>query len=322
MVVARTVDGDIGVMAGHAPLLAQLREGYAARIIEPDGNVLGVAVHGGFLSVTKDGVSILAEDAQLSDEIDVDEGPRRPTRTAKAQRRRLRRGRGRVPPGQGAAARDRQRHLIVTRDRVGDPGWTSCRWRRWFGLAILVVVVAVAICVIAVRRSVLARSGGDRRLLASDLAARRSAAGCSVRADSTDNELLLYRSFSPLPGAARTLHRGSLTLGERRAPVGTEPDLLPVDAVIVRCTDGGTPLELALSEEALTGLRSWLESLPPATRSVKLFHRGSSPSETSGRCRLRRRTAVGPVNARRSAGPRSPPGTHSTSPPGSPPWPG
>jgi len=71
MVVARTVDGDIGVMAGHAPLLAQLREGYAARITEPDGNVLGVAVHGGFLSVTKEGVSILAEDAQLSDEIDV-----------------------------------------------------------------------------------------------------------------------------------------------------------------------------------------------------------------------------------------------------------
>jgi F-type H+-transporting ATPase subunit epsilon len=71
MVVARTVDGDIGVMAGHSPLLAQLREGFAARIIETDGNVLGVAVHGGFLSVTKEGVSILAEDAQLSDEIDV-----------------------------------------------------------------------------------------------------------------------------------------------------------------------------------------------------------------------------------------------------------
>jgi len=71
MVVARTVDGDIGVMAGHAPLLAQLREGFAARIMQSNGDVLGVAVHGGFLSVTKDGVSILAEDAQLSDEIDV-----------------------------------------------------------------------------------------------------------------------------------------------------------------------------------------------------------------------------------------------------------
>jgi F-type H+-transporting ATPase subunit epsilon len=71
MIVARTVEGDIGVMPGHAPLLAQLREGFAARIIAPDGTVSSVAVHGGFLSVTKDGVSILAEDAQLSEEIDV-----------------------------------------------------------------------------------------------------------------------------------------------------------------------------------------------------------------------------------------------------------
>lgn len=71
LVVARTVDGDVGIMPGHSPLLAQLKEGFAARIVEPDGNVLGVAVHGGFLSVTADGVSILAEDAQLSDEIDI-----------------------------------------------------------------------------------------------------------------------------------------------------------------------------------------------------------------------------------------------------------
>ncbi|SDP43289.1 F-type H+-transporting ATPase subunit epsilon [Nakamurella panacisegetis] len=71
MVVARTVDGDIGVMPGHAPLLAQLKEGFAARIIEPNGNVRAVAVHGGFLSVTKEGVSILAEDAELSEDIDV-----------------------------------------------------------------------------------------------------------------------------------------------------------------------------------------------------------------------------------------------------------
>jgi len=71
MVVARTTDGDIGVMPGHAPLLAELKEGFAARIIEPGGNVLGVAVHGGFLSVTKEKVSILAEAADLSDEIDV-----------------------------------------------------------------------------------------------------------------------------------------------------------------------------------------------------------------------------------------------------------
>jgi F-type H+-transporting ATPase subunit epsilon len=71
MVVARTVEGDIGVMPGHAPLLAELREGFAARIQREDGSILGIAVHGGFLSVTADGVSILAEDAQLADEINI-----------------------------------------------------------------------------------------------------------------------------------------------------------------------------------------------------------------------------------------------------------
>jgi Protein of unknown function (DUF2550) len=140
------------------------------------------------------------------------------------------------------------------------------------GLAILIVVV-LAIVVIAVRRSMLTRSGAIdvcwRRELTPD--GRGWVLG---QGRFRDSELLLYRSFSPLPGAARKLHRGTLKLGERRGRVGTEPDLLPVDAVIVRCTDGGTGIELALREEALTGLRSWLESIPPATRSVKLFHRG------------------------------------------------
>jgi F-type H+-transporting ATPase subunit epsilon len=58
-------------MAGHAPLLAELKEGFAARVRQTDGTIFGVAVHGGFLSVTDDGVAILAEDAQLQDEIDV-----------------------------------------------------------------------------------------------------------------------------------------------------------------------------------------------------------------------------------------------------------
>jgi len=72
-VIARTVEGDIGVLPGHAPLLAQLKEGFSARIILQDGTEMPVALHGGFLSVTKEKVSILAEDAQLADEIDVNE---------------------------------------------------------------------------------------------------------------------------------------------------------------------------------------------------------------------------------------------------------
>jgi len=70
-VIVRTVEGDVGILPGHAPLLAQLKEGFSARIVLAGGEELGVALHGGFLSVTKDRVSILAEDAQLSSEIDV-----------------------------------------------------------------------------------------------------------------------------------------------------------------------------------------------------------------------------------------------------------
>ena len=141
------------------------------------------------------------------------------------------------------------------------------------GLAILIVLI-LAIVVIAVRRSVLARSGGIdvcwRRKLRPDGRGWVLGQGRFL-----GDEFLLYRSFSPLPGAARKLHRNSLVLGERRSPVGTEPDLLPVNAVIRRCTDGGTAFELALSEEALTGLRSWLESQPPGARPAPgLFHRG------------------------------------------------
>lgn len=70
-VIVRTVEGDVGILPGHAPLLAQLKEGFSARIVLAGGEELGIALHGGFLSVTKDRVSILAEDAQLASEIDV-----------------------------------------------------------------------------------------------------------------------------------------------------------------------------------------------------------------------------------------------------------
>ena len=134
--------------------------------------------------------------------------------------------------------------------------------------------MVLAIVVIAVRRSVLIRSGAIDVCWRRKLQLRTAAAGYSARADSgTTNSCCTGRSRLCRARPGR-LHRGSLKLGDRRPPVGTEPDLLPVDAVIVRCTDGGTQIELALSEEALTGLRSWLESLPPATRSVRLFHRG------------------------------------------------
>jgi F-type H+-transporting ATPase subunit epsilon len=68
MVVARTTEGEIGVLPGHAPLLGQLAEGYDVRIQQASGGELAVTVSGGFLSVTDAGVTILAETATLPGE--------------------------------------------------------------------------------------------------------------------------------------------------------------------------------------------------------------------------------------------------------------
>ena len=71
MVIARTVDGDIGVLPGHEPLLAELASGVVL-VKTTDGDEVTAAVHGGFISVDADTVSLLAEVAELSHEIDVD----------------------------------------------------------------------------------------------------------------------------------------------------------------------------------------------------------------------------------------------------------
>jgi F-type H+-transporting ATPase subunit epsilon len=70
MVIARTTEGDIGILPNHEPVLGVLVES-PVRIKRAEGEELVAAVHGGFLSVTRDSVSILAEVVELADEIDV-----------------------------------------------------------------------------------------------------------------------------------------------------------------------------------------------------------------------------------------------------------
>jgi F-type H+-transporting ATPase subunit epsilon len=69
-VFARTTEGELGILPGHIPLLGALEPGWVVRIDRADEGELRVAVHGGFLSVREDGVSILAETAELADDID------------------------------------------------------------------------------------------------------------------------------------------------------------------------------------------------------------------------------------------------------------
>lgn len=70
-VLARTTVGEIGVLPGHEPTLAQLEEAGVVRIDGTDGTSTTLAVHGGFLSITPENVTVLAEFAEKAEEIDV-----------------------------------------------------------------------------------------------------------------------------------------------------------------------------------------------------------------------------------------------------------
>ncbi len=69
-IIARTTEGEIGILPGHAPLLGQLADGGVVTIYQDGGSQLLAAVHGGFLSVTNEGVTVLAEVAELGQDID------------------------------------------------------------------------------------------------------------------------------------------------------------------------------------------------------------------------------------------------------------
>ncbi|MBO0848715.1 MAG: F0F1 ATP synthase subunit epsilon [Pseudonocardia sp.] len=71
-VFARTTEGEIGVLPGHEPTLAQLEQAGLVRIDTQDGSSITAAVHGGFLSITPEGVTVLAEVAELAEEINVE----------------------------------------------------------------------------------------------------------------------------------------------------------------------------------------------------------------------------------------------------------
>ena len=70
-IVAKTTEGEIGIMPGHEPMLSLLVDGLV-RIEPVDGERVVVAVHGGFAAMDSDNVRILAETAELSSDIDVE----------------------------------------------------------------------------------------------------------------------------------------------------------------------------------------------------------------------------------------------------------
>jgi len=70
-VVAKTPDGEMGILPGHSPVLALLLEA-PLRVETVDGTKVLVAVHGGFFSMDSNKVNVIAEAAELAEEIDVE----------------------------------------------------------------------------------------------------------------------------------------------------------------------------------------------------------------------------------------------------------
>ncbi len=71
MVIARTTEGDVGILAGHAPLLSVIIEG-VVDVQTAEGETWVAAVDAGFMSVANNRVSILSERAEMSHEIDLE----------------------------------------------------------------------------------------------------------------------------------------------------------------------------------------------------------------------------------------------------------
>ena len=72
MVITRTLGGgEIAFQPGHAAFLGALQECHT-RVFLDSGDVTDIAVHGGFVEVSNNKVSILSDSAELGDDIDIE----------------------------------------------------------------------------------------------------------------------------------------------------------------------------------------------------------------------------------------------------------
>ena len=63
MVVVPGTEGDFGVLQGHAPLMSTVRDGELHVYRTEKGEPETIAIRGGFAEVSKDGLTVLAEQA-------------------------------------------------------------------------------------------------------------------------------------------------------------------------------------------------------------------------------------------------------------------
>lgn len=102
-VIARTTEGDIGVLPGHIPFLGLLGTGQVRILTTGDGEVVAT-VHQGFISVDRDLVSVIAEEAELA-ELSAGEEARNAEQLVRLQNEDLQRSR-QVMRAESAAQRE------------------------------------------------------------------------------------------------------------------------------------------------------------------------------------------------------------------------
>ncbi len=143
----------------------------------------------------------------------------------------------------------------------------------WLFAGFLVLVILAAV-VLATRRFLLERGGGTV-----ECGLRRPAGQGSWRlgvASYQGDELCWYGALGVLLRPEQVFQRRSLTVLSRRPSLPSEANALGAEHVVVElCTrpaaeypaqkDDGDHVELAMTEEALTGFLSWLEASPPGS---------------------------------------------------------
>ncbi|MGW7050843.1 DUF2550 domain-containing protein [Streptomyces sp. NPDC054887] len=134
----------------------------------------------------------------------------------------------------------------------------------------VVALVLVGLFVFGLRRRLIQRSGGtfdcSLRWNLPEEPDRSGKGWVYGVARYSGDRVDWFRVFSYAPRPRRVLERSAIEVLSRRVPEGEEELALLSDACILVCSHRGTRLELAMSEDALTGFLAWLEAAPPGQR--------------------------------------------------------
>ena len=135
---------------------------------------------------------------------------------------------------------------------------------------LVVALVVVGLFVFGLRRRLIQRSGGtfDCSLRLADVKEELPSGKGWIYgvARYSGDSIEWFRVFSYAPRPRRVLERSAIEVLHRREPQGEEELALLSDSVVLVCEHRGLRLELAMSDDALTGFLAWLEAAPPGQR--------------------------------------------------------